>query len=227
MNNTLRKNNSGLSLNCAVIPFYNEEKTIGEITEKTLSFVDFVICIDDGSTDDSLKKIPQSENVFVLKNNFNYGKGYSIKKGFEKSIELKTQFTITLDADFQHPPEFIPAFIEKLNNADIVVGNRLNDLSRMPFQRILSNKITSKLLSIKTGKKIIDSQCGFRAFKTEILKLILPSFKGFEAESEVLVKAASHNLKMEFINIPTIYGEEKSKMRPLQTINGFIKVLFS
>lgn len=220
MNSTLKKSNV-----CAVIPFYNEEKTIKEIINKTLNYVDLVICIDDGSTDNSFNKISDNENVIVLKNDFNMGKGYSLKRGFKKSLELKTNYTITLDADLQHPPEYIPAFLEKLNSSDLVIGNRLNDLSKMPFQRIMSNKITSKLLSIKTKRKILDSQCGFRGFRTEILNLILPAFKGYEAESEMLVTAARNNLRINFINIPTIYGFEKSKMRPLQTIKGFIKVL--
>jgi glycosyltransferase involved in cell wall biosynthesis len=222
LNSSLRKNNV-----CAVIPFYNEERTIREIIEKTLNYVDLIICIDDGSTDTSLSIIPKKNNVIVLKNDVNRGKGFSLKRGFEKSLELKTNYTVVLDADLQHPPEYIPDFIEKLNSSDLIIGNRLNNLSKMPIQRILSNTITSKLLSIKTKKKILDSQCGFRGFRTEILMLILPAFNGYEAESEMLVKAANNNLRIDFISIPTIYGSEKSKMQPFQTIKGFIKVLLT
>ena len=222
MSSTLRKNNV-----CAVIPFYNEERTLNEIIEKTLNFVDLIICIDDGSTDDSVNKIKSNEKVILLKNDMNRGKGYSLKKGFEKSIELNTNYTVTLDADLQHPPEFIPSFIEELKSSDVVIGNRLNDLSSMPFQRILSNTITSGLLSIKTKRKILDSQCGYRGFRTQVLKFILPSYNGYEAESEMLVKAARNKLRISFVNIPTIYGMEKSKMRPLQAIKGFIRVFLS
>lgn len=221
MNSILRKNKV-----CAVIPFYNEEATIKEIIDKTLSYVDFVICIDDGSNDNALNLIPLNDKIIVLKNETNKGKGFSLRKGLEKSIELNSDYTITLDADFQHPPEYIPLFFQQLNEYDIVIGNRMEGLSQMPFQRILSNKLTSKLLSLKTGVKVLDSQCGYRAFKTGILGLILPSFNGYEAESEMIVKAAKRNLKIGFSNIPTIYGKEKSKMRPFQTIKGFIKVLF-
>jgi glycosyltransferase involved in cell wall biosynthesis len=222
LSSTLRKNNI-----CAVIPFYNEEKTINEIIEKVSYYVDFIVCIDDGSTDDSSNKINKNEKVIILKNDMNRGKGFSLKRGFQKSIEYKSELTITLDADLQHPPELIPEFIKKLKLNDIVIGNRLNDLSRMPVQRILSNTITSGLLSIKTKRKIYDSQCGYRGFRTEILNSILPDYNGFEAESEMIVKAANQNLKIDFINIPTVYGSEKSKMRPLQAIKGFIKVLFT
>ncbi|HSP89060.1 MAG TPA: glycosyltransferase family 2 protein, partial [Ignavibacteriaceae bacterium] len=198
MSNPLKKNNV-----CAIIPFFNEENTIKEVIEKTFNYVDLIICIDDGSTDSSLNKIPANDNLIVLKNKANIGKGYSLRKGFEKSIELKTKYTITLDADLQHPPEKIPSFIEQLKNNDVVVGNRLNNLSDMPLQRIMSNKLTSKCLSLKTKTKIIDSQCGYRGFRTEIIKLILPDYNGYEAESEMLVKAARKNLKISFIDIPT------------------------
>jgi hypothetical protein len=50
---------------------------------------------------------------------------------------------------------------------------------------------------------------------------------GFEAESEILVKAAKKGFKIGFVDIPNIYGNEKSKMRPVQAIVGFLRVLFS
>ena len=89
----------------------------------------------------------------VISLNHNYGKGYALQEGFDESIKEDFDFIITLDADKQHNPAFIPEFISKLNNFDIVIGNRLNDTKQMPFQRILSNKITSFLLSLKTGSK--------------------------------------------------------------------------
>jgi len=95
----------------------------------------------------------------------------------------------------------------------------------MPLQRILSNKITSFLLSVKTGQDIKDSQCGFRAYSSEILKEVKTEYSGFEAESEMLVKAAKKGYKIGFVDIPTIYGTENSKMRPFQAIFGFIKVI--
>jgi glycosyltransferase involved in cell wall biosynthesis len=211
---------------CAIIPFFNEEKTIKEIVDKTLQYVDCVIAVDDGSNDGSINKISKSVRVVVLKNKANMGKGYSLNLGFRKSIELHSKYTITLDADFQHPPEYIPKLIDKLNENDIILGNRLGNLRDMPAHRVLSNKLTSFLLTIKTKIKVADSQCGFRGYKTEILDSIIPKFLGFEAESEIIVNAARKNHKIDFIDIPTIYAMEKSKMRSFQAIKGFVRVLF-
>lgn len=221
MSNTL----NGVEI-CAIIPFYNEEKTIKEIVDKTLQYVGCVIAVDDGSNDDSINKIPRNDKVIVLKNRTNMGKGYSLSIGFRKSIELNSKYTITLDADFQHPPEYIPKLIDKLSENDIIIGNRLGNLRDMPAHRILSNKLTSFLLTIKTEIKVADSQCGFRGYRTKILGPIIPKFSGFEAESEIIVNAARKKHKIDFIDIPTIYGREKSKMRPFQAIKGFVKVLF-
>lgn len=211
---------------CAIIPFYNEKKTIAEVISRTLNFVDTVIAVDDGSTDDSSAYVNVTDNIILLKHNTNEGKGSALNTGFKTSIENNYRLTITLDADLQHPPEEIPKFIYALNEYDIVIGNRLSDLSDMPVQRIFSNKISSGLLTLKTGQKIIDSQCGFRGFRTKILDGILPHFKGYEAESEILIKAAKKKYTIGFISIPTVYGNEKSKIRGTQLIFAFLKTLF-
>ena len=211
---------------CAVIPFFNEEKTIAEVIKKTLKFVKNVIAVNDGSTDNSIKKIPVDERIIVLQNKFNEGKGAALNKGFKESLKRGYEFTFTLDADLQHPPENLPDFFPIINNYDIVIGNRLEDISDMPPQRILSNKITSFLMGIKTGQSILDSQCGFRLFRTRILQDILPTFSGYEAESQILINAARKNYKIGFVKVPTVYGNEESKMNPFQAIAGFIRVLF-
>ena len=211
---------------CAVIPFYNEKDFLFDVVSETLKYVDFVIAVNDGSTDGSERIIIDLERVLVISLNRNYGKGYALQKGFDESIKQHFSTVITLDADKQHNPSFIPEFISLLNIYDLVIGNRLNDTKEMPLQRILSNKITSFLLSIKTGQKILDSQCGYRAYYVKVLKKIRSFSSGYEAESEMIVRTAREGFKIGFANIPTIYGNEKSKMNSVKAILGFIKILF-
>ena len=220
MNNTSEKNKI-----CAVIPFFNEQRTIKEIITRTLQYVDYVIAVNDGSTDKSCDEVPKNDKVFLLSYNQNRGKGFALKTGFEESIKHGSDITVTLDADLQHIPEKIPDLIFGLKDYHVVVGNRLENLKKMPVQRIMSNKLTSLLLSLKTKQRLKDTQSGFRAYKTGILGDIMPSYTGFEAESEMLVYAAEKNYKINFVPVPTIYADENSKMRPLQAIAGFIKVL--
>lgn len=212
---------------CAVIPFYNEQNTIRNIIVNTLKYVDEVIAVNDGSNDSSVNELIGIERLTIIGNCTNLGKGYALSKGFIYSYDNKFDVTITLDADLQHDPTFIPAFLPLLDEFDIVIGNRLNDIKPMPYHRRFSNKITSALLSKKLNIKIEDSQCGYRAYKTRILPLIQTSSNGFEAESEIIVKAVRNNLRIGFVNIPAVYGNEKSKMKPVQAIIGFTKILLS
>lgn len=210
---------------CAVIPFYNEEKFVLNIVLKTLEYVDCVIAVNDGSTDNSENLIKDLKDVLIISSKVNKGKGFSLQSGFNKAIELNCDIVITLDADNQHNPELIPEFINASEDFDIVIGNRLDDIKNMPFMRILSNKVTSFLLSAKTKQKIYDSQCGFRAIKSNVLKKVRTTFKGFEAESEMIVIASRCGFRIGFVGIPTIYANEKSKMKSLQAIKGFLRVI--
>jgi len=209
---------------CAVIPFYNEAKFINEIICETLKFVDYVIAVNDGSTDGFVINC-ENENFEIISHSENQGKGIALRNGLTKASAMNFELVVTLDADFQHPPEFIPNFIEAIKNADVVVGNRMNSISSMPLSRKISNTLSSMLLSVKTSTVLKDTQNGFRIFRVKKIKQILPTYSGFEAESEMLVKVARAGLKIKFIDIPTIYNDNESKMKNVETIIGFLKVL--
>jgi glycosyltransferase involved in cell wall biosynthesis len=211
---------------CAVIPFYNEKDFLFDIVSETLTFVDKVIAVNDGSSDGSEYQINNLEKVQVISLDRNYGKGYALQIGFNEIIKQNFSAVVTLDADKQHNPAFIPEFISRLNKFDLVIDNRLHDIKEMPIQRILSNKLTSLLLSLKTGQKILDSQCGYRAYNSEVLTKIRSFALGYEAESEMIIYTSRAGYKIGFVNISTIYGNEKSKMKPVKAILGFIKILF-
>ena len=221
MNNSNLKSNS-----CAVIPFFNEKDFLLDVVTETLNYVDAVIAVDDGSSDGSAELVAEIKNVHLISLKKNFGKGYALQIGFVEAINKNYDSIVTLDADKQHDPILIPEFLLQLNSYDVVIGNRLNDLSEMPIQRIFSNKITSYLMSIKTGYKILDSQCGYRAYRNNVIRKVKTVSNGYEAESEMIIYAARNGFSIGFVEIPTIYGFEKSKMNPLSAISGFIKILF-
>lgn len=218
--------NTSTNKTAAVIPFYNEKKFIEKIIGSVLPYTDMIIAVDDGSTDGTAGLIKKSDKITVISHQTNLGKGAALNTGFRKSIEMGFDYTITIDADLQHDPSYIPALLKEKEKYDIVIGNRLHTMKDMPYSRRLSNFLTSTILTLKTGSEIKDSQCGFRVYRTSILADILPEFTGFEAESEILINAARNNLKIGFADIPTIYGEEESKMKNKEAILGFLKVVF-
>lgn len=226
MNNLKVTNNRNKQV-CVVVPFYNEKETITNIISESLKYVQFVFAVNDGSDDGFSIDAKDESEIKLINLDRNYGKGRALSVGFEEAVSAGFEFIVTIDADLQHDPKYIPKLIEGLQSFDIVIGNRLKNLKRMPIQRKLSNKLTSFFLTVKTGQNILDSQCGYRVYKAEVFKSIKTVYSGFEAESEILIKAAKKGFKIGFVDIPTIYGNEESKMRPVQAIVGFLRVLFS
>jgi len=225
LSNSKDKNNTPGSI-CAVIPFYNEKATLKKVLLETTKYVHYIFAVNDGSNDDTYENGKKNTKVKFIELEKNYGKGKALDAGFKAAISSGYDSIVTLDADLQHETKYIPALIEGLKSFDIVVGNRLKNLKGMPLQRKISNKLTSFFLTIKTGQEILDSQCGFRAYSAEVLREVRTNYPGFEAESAILIKAAKKGFNIGFVDIPTIYGNEKSKMRPVQAIIGFLKVIF-
>ncbi len=221
MNSLASKNNTAI-----LIPFFNEKRTIGEVVKKCFEYSSHVICVDDGSNDggpDCIKDL----NITLLKNEKNLGKGAALEKGFKYILTKdEIEFVVTIDADLQHPPEKIPQFLQKANEFDVVIGNRMHNLKTMPIHRIMSNRITSFLLSTKLGTKIPDSQSGFRCYRKKVLPCLMSGVRGFEAESMHLILAVRNGFSIGAVDIPVIYGNDSSKMRNFQATIGFIKILF-
>ncbi|MBK7867448.1 MAG: glycosyltransferase family 2 protein [Ignavibacteriales bacterium] len=208
---------------CVIIPFYNEKDFIREVVEISARYCDSIYVIDDGSTDGGAQNIPKIPGVEIFTLERNQGKGAALRLGFIQAIKQGYDTIITIDGDKQHNPEFIPKFMEALVNNPVVIGKRKFDTSIMPFHRILSNSISSFLISLKTGIKVLDSQSGYRGFRCSLLKEILPEENGYIAETEMLIKASKYCDSFAWVDIPTIYGEEKSKMKNIETTLKFVK----
>lgn len=219
-------NSQNRKTNCALIPFYNERESLGEVCSRTLAFVDFLILVDDGSDDDyKLPELPSGKFV-LLKHEANKGKGAALKTGFRYAIENNFDKVVTLDADLQHLPEKIAEFLDKLETNDIVIGNRMTDIKGMPFQRIASNTITSFLAGVKSGVKINDSQSGYRGYKTSLLNEFTDISNRWGAETEILIKAGKKKAVFGEVNIPVIYNVPgTSKMQPIKAIFQFIRAI--
>ncbi|KAA3601542.1 MAG: glycosyltransferase family 2 protein [Calditrichaeota bacterium] len=215
---------------CVLIPAFNSERTLEELlsrVSKILPYRDKILVVDDGSKDKTLE-IAESFGAKTLLHEKNFGKGEALKNGFSWAIKNDFDFVLTIDSDLQHLPEKIPNFLEcqEKTSSDLVVGSRMKDLQTMPMHRRASNTITSFLLSIRTGQKIEDSQSGFRLYSTKMLSKIELTTSRYELESEILIKAGIRNFKISFIEIPTIYGDEKSEIRALRDISNFVKIYF-
>jgi len=185
-----------------------------------------IVLVDDGSTDDS-SLIAGIYGCHVIRHPENRGKGAALWSGIQWGLAHGTEWFLFMDADGQHPPESIPWFLDAVNaaNATFVMGNRLDDVSSMPRHRRLSNRLTSLLLSWKTGQKIRDSQCGFRLVHRECLAGFKPTTRHYETETEMLLHAARNGARFASVTIPTIYHGQRSSIHNIRDTFRFVRVL--
>lgn len=210
----------------AVIPAFNEERSLPELIKATQNYVDQVLVIDDGSSDKSAE-VSREAGAMVIQHPVNMGKGAACRSGFYAAKAIHADAVITLDSDGQHDPADIPNFIEAYNSTypkvSMIVGNRMNHTDSMPKVRFLTNTFLSKLISSLTRQNIPDSQCGFRFIHKDLLKSIDFENNRFDAESEILVRAARAGYKIGQCPIKTIYGNQYSKIHVFKDTYRFIK----
>ena len=190
----------------AVIAAKNEEKHIYEVVKDTRKYVDMVIVVDDGSVDNT-KGQAKKAGAVVLEHMVNLGKGAAIITGCEFALDKKAKSIILLDADGQHEPKEIPHFLEELKKNEIVFGMRTIRKS-MPSVYKFGNWVIHKLTQLLFGMDIPDTQCGYRAFRTDIFKKIRWQSSGYSMESEMIANVGKKRLKYSMIKIGTIYSDK-------------------
>lgn len=215
----------------ALIPAYNEEKYIGSVVLKALQFVDHVLVVDDGSTDNTAE-LAELAGAIVVRHAVNRGKGVALNTGFAKAQELfLPTVVITMDGDWQHLPEELPLVMEPVLNgdADLVIGSRyLENTSHVPIQRVLGHWGFTSLVNALSGTPLTDSQSGFRAFSLPAITALTFSSKGFSVESEMQFLA--HDYHFRVLEVPiTIRYEDKPKrsviVHGLKVLNGILAVI--
>ena len=213
---------------CILIPAYNEEKRIAAVIREVRDYCPDVIVIDDGSPDDT-DKVAAEAGATVLEHVRNQGKGAALQTGFDYARENGYDLAITLDADGQHAPSDIPAFLQayERTHSPVLVGNRMGNVAGMPWLRRVVNRFMSDLLSRVMGQHVPDSQCGFRLYH----RSAFPEgpydahSQRFAAESEILLRLSLQGRKIGAVTIQTIYGDEKSKINPFTDTLRFFRML--
>lgn len=214
-----------------LIPAYNAEKTISDLLLQ-LSALNHppknIIVVDDGSRDNTAQ-ICENQNIQLIRNVENRGKGYVLKVGFKAFLEDKsTNYLLCLDADLQHPVSSVPDFLKiaEEKNSKFVLGVRKNRLKSMPGHRVLSNVLTSYIITWFTGQQIKDSQCGFRLIHKDVLEKIELTENGYQLESEMLLESAKEGFLIDWVSIPTIYNDEKSYIGHFSDTFRFTRLMF-
>jgi len=191
-----------------VIPSYNEEKRLPATLERIASYIKGcgrnteVIVVDDGSTDRTAEVAKsyrgRIENLRVVPNGQNRGKGYSVKHG---SMEARGDIVLFTDADLSAPIEEADKLLAKMNEYDVAIGSRavnralieVHESKFREFAGIIFNKIVRIILRLP----FVDTQCGFKAFRREKCKILFEqqTIERFGFDPELLYLARHHGLK--------------------------------
>lgn len=214
----------------AVIPAYNESSHIRDVVERVLPYVDNIIVVDDGSKDSTYDVIEQLESqyssVIGVQHEINQGKGAALKTGCEAAKLLHADLIIAMDADGQHNPAHIPDFINAITtqHVDIVFGTRKFN-KQMPFTMLVGNHVLSQMIKKLFHVSIHDSQSGYRAFTVAAYDKLQWDSRGYEAETEMIVRASEHSLSYTEIDIDTIYLDSYKGTTAIDGIKILLQIL--
>ncbi len=181
----------------ALLPAYNLEGSISDIVKRTKVFMDEVIVVSDGSSDDTNGKAKEA-GAICPPHTMTRGKGFAMRKGIEECKKLEPDIIVFIDADGQHLPEEIPVLIKPIidEDVDMVVGSRMMGKLRTSFINKIGNFILKVISLAVTFKWLTDTESGFRAFKAQKLYDLKLESIGYEIESELLLRALNCDLKI-------------------------------
>lgn len=211
-----------------VIPVYNGQRTLPYVILDIRRFIKNakIIVVNDGSND-ATAEVAQKLNVIYVEHFGNQGKGAALKSGFARALNLGADCVVTMDADGQHEAADVNRLLYKLHTdaLDLVIGSRMSEVSQMPIVRVLSNKLTSKLISWRIGQKILDSQSGLRAHKASLLSSLALRTNRFELETELIIKAALDDYRIGSIDVNTIYLKDGRSAISVGDVFNFLGIL--
>lgn len=206
------------SSTCCIVPMYNEEQVIFQVITELRSIFPHVICIDDGSTDQSANKAMEA-GALVLRHAVNIGQGAALSTGFSwVQNQSRFSYVVTFDADGQHRPQDALRLIAELENknVDVVFASRFleQDQATIPFAKRVVLKSVAKITKALTDVQLSDAHNGLRALTVEATRAIDLTQNGM-AHATQLVSLVLQS-KLRYVEIPvtilyTPYSQSKGQ----------------
>jgi len=201
----------------ALIPAFNEADTIQDVVRGVRPSVEHVVVVDDGSTD-ATAALAAQVGAEVVARAGERGKGHAIRAGLAAIAGRGFTHVLILDGDMQHLPSEAPLLVDAAarTGAEVVLGVRRFDREAMPASRYHANRIGSRALSSFVGVTLPDTQCGFRMFEMAALQPLRFHGRGYEIETEMLVKLSRRGAQIVTVPVTAVYGRRQSKLRPVR-----------
>lgn len=214
-----------------IIPAYNEVSSIGKIVKKItrlkLGYSKEIIIVNDGSTDGTenvLKKFIKSDNLKIITNVNNLGKGKSILNALKQT---SGNVVLIQDADLEYDPEDIPNLLRPFEDkkTSVVYGSRIlrkNPTSNWMFD--FGGKLLTLLTNIIYGTNITDEATGYKLFRSEVIKSLDLKSKGFEFCPEVTAKILKKGISI--YEVPISYHPRPASEKKIKWWDGIFAIYY-
>lgn len=193
------------------MPCFNPGDRVRAVVEGLLEVGVPLSLVDDGSTDGSIEALKDLP-IRVITLSPNRGKGYALVAGYKAVLEdPDIDCVASLDADGQHDPAELPGLHDIFlhENADLLIGSRDFTRGNVPFRSRFGNTLTVRVMGWLLGRRLPDTQSGYRLLSRRFLEDALQEVEGgrYETEMELLSRAIRGGYKIASPSIQTIYEE--------------------
>ena len=215
------------ALKCAVIiPTYNNVGTIATVIADVKKYASDIIVVNDGCTDNTAEVLAAIEGIKVIDYAKNRGKGYALRLGLKRAYEWGYEYAITIDADGQHYADDIPVFIDRIEEEpnSLLVGARNLAADNMPSKNTFANKFSNFWYRVETGKRLTDTQSGYRLYPLKPLHNIRLITRRYEFEVEIIVRAAWRGINVENVPIKVYYPPVEERVSHFRTFKDFTRI---
>lgn len=229
---------------CAVIPTYQNAKTLLQVVADVHRVVDTVFVVDDGSNDGTaalLDKATGNERPEkVLTHPKNCGKGAALKTGLTYARQQGFRYAVTVDADGQHRADDIPALLKAVEEEPdaLVIGSRGLQHENMPAKSTFANRFSNFWFALQTLQRLPDTQSGLRVYPLRCLHGLRWMSARYETELTLLVFSAWAGVKLLPVPVSVYYpprdqrvthfrpGRDFTRISVLNTLLCFLMVVY-
>lgn len=204
------------------MPVFNEATVVGEVIKGLLPSFPHIVCVDDGSSDESAA-VARAAGAVVVEHPFNLGQGAALQTGFEYALQdPDLEAVITFDADSQHRVEDAVAMLERFRSgeADVVLGSRFldNRTKISPLKRLVLRTAAIQS-SFSTGLVLTDAHNGLRVIGAPVVSRMHLAQNRMAHASELVQQLAQ--MKPRIVEHPVeIVYTEYSKSKGQSLLNG-------
>ncbi len=202
-----------------IIPVYNEAEVIKDVVENVSKHFKYVVCVNDGSTDDSTDEISKTA-AYLVEHPINMGQGAALQTGIEFARQLPdVRYFVTFDADGQHRVQDVFTMLDAIgtDKFDIILGSRfLGETVGMKRSKYVILKLAISFSNLTSGLKLTDTHNGLRVFNRKVAEEIQITMPDMTHASEILEIVAEKEYRYKELPVTIEYNDySRAKGQPI------------